>query len=625
MPRGGKSYGGGGGRSNWGGSSNFSNLPDYGFSNQKTGRGYGGGGGNQNSRNFSSDNVWANTSSNNNYSNYGSGGGGGLGGGSSYGNNSYGQNPSANSGYSNNYSNWDNYGQARKANGNNPDDLLKELGKCFLNSFSGDASNSNMMGFMQGNQSGGGGGAFGNNPSRYDGYYNNANQYQAFGYQGGYGQRNPNYNRDRFMGSNAVGFRKYNQVRGVQGNKNVRGGKKGGGPVTGKQGGGGGQANKQSLKPKGKGAKTSMFKRLKDRFKFFANNKFVGEDNIPLVLFLRTIFGDLTVESDKDHCLLISRFLFRHSNAIKLLTYECKLALDKKFGQECTDEIKNKKLDYLKAQKKTMMADFLKIKKFKEDGKMAEKEKIIEDTFDVLTGEKFTNDNVPKPEDYVTATDKTQTDFAIDFQFCFIKNCYDKFNIRIFDPYKSKNNESRLKFHLNNGFVPLLIIEKVKSKSHAPMKFPAVLSKYAKECSKDVKEKMEATNKLIMAKVVANKELVQSDVSDYIGNEKLSTEVLRDFADCIILFDKVASVIKYKLLNYTLYINLPKEIKESIFTELVNTIYTECLNNLKSGARLNAADKTYEDMEKPQGEEDAAKKEGGAAEGESNGVKMDVE
>ncbi|KAL1450854.1 hypothetical protein WDU94_003169 [Cyamophila willieti] len=324
-------------------------------------------------------------------------------------------------------------------------------------------------------------------------------------------------------------------------------------------------------------------------------HKSVEENHHPLVAFLRQTFYDLSTNTDnKSHFMMLSRILLKHQNAIKLLTYEVKKALDKKFGEGTEEEVLKKKQTYLKEKKTKIFNDYKAT--FKGQENMDVKEKAIEEVFPILTGEAFTDENEPKPEDYVANLETTEEDFVNAFKMAFIKSCFEKFLYRMNNvAMPTKSVEKRVKFYLDNGFLSHILVDKVKLKTNATL--PTLLAKYNKLISHPItKQKIENMTKTNYENIKKTNDHLQTDIADYIGGDKVSAEVLRDFADCIILFDKNATALKYKLLHYTPYINLSAEQKKSLFDELVHSVYKTSMDILKNN--IKSSQKKFEDMEK---------------------------
>lgn len=407
-------------------------------------------------------------------------------------------------------------------------------------------------------------------------------RYQPYGMQPIYGQRYPYNHRFRYQ-------------------KNVRKGHIGGlGKKKGKKvGAGGGQVStKGEEKQEKKGKKLSSYMSTLHKYSSI-RNKFIDEDKIVVFLYLRVLFTELYAVDDEMHFIL-SSFITRHHNAIKLLMYECKNGLDKKFGSVNTTaaaaaEVKQNKLEFLTNTKANLVEHLQKIKKFKTDPTFDEKVERIDECFDALVGENFGSNDVPTIEDYITDKEKNKNDYFVDVKFTFLKGCYEQLFYRLFDNSKSKNNDKRLAFHLKNGFMPLMIVEKIRSKANV-VKRPPMLEKYSEERKDSLKEKTTKTSNMIYDTLVKNNEQMQTQMSDYIGRDKYPTTVHRDFADCILFFDKIASVVKVKLVKYTPYCAVSSMHKEKIINDLVSSIYKECLNILKNNIQMS--DKEYVDMEK---------------------------
>ncbi|KAI5694690.1 hypothetical protein M8J75_003319 [Diaphorina citri] len=594
---------------------NYNNAPSNKPYNNRQNQGYNNG--NQNNQGYkqNQDQGYNNSNQNNqgynkpNYNNSGSN------------NSPFNQRPQNNSGYSGNsgYQNnsndfnqqpgGNNFGMAKPSllgthpGSSNPppphnepssDDILKEIGKVFLTSMaSGRNPNPGVVNPMMQNFQG----APPMNPSRYDNFYNNGNQYTNYNppmfnnYRGGYGPRG-----GRGGVQNTRGGSRNSAVRGKINPQNRR--------TPGTPTGG---VRKQPFKSKGnlqgsKNLKTMSFKSLK--YSLLQMNKDIKENEQPLAAFLRQSFYDLSNE-DKTHFLLLARLLLKNQNAVKLLSYEVKKCLDKKFGEGTEEEVIKKKLDLLK-EKKTKFFNEYKVA-FKDQGNLEEKEKAIDDALPILAGENFTEEHIPKPEEYVTDPNHTEEDFINNFKMTFVKSYYEKFLYRLNNgAAPTKSTEKRLKFHLDNGFLSHLLADKVKLKTNTVL--PAVLTKYVKPIVHSVtKEKVERSIRTSVEHMTKNNEQVQTDISDFIGKEKVSAEVLRDFADCIIMFDKIATSIKFKLLNYTPYINLTADVKKSIFEELVNSVYTGAFNILVN--KIKTSEKKFEDMVKDEVKEGEENKE----------------
>lgn len=484
------------------------------------------------------------------------------------------------------------------------DDILKEIGKVFLTSMTG-AGGPNpganpIMNMMQGSQRGPGGPP---NPSPYDNFYNNGNQYTNFNppmfqnYRGG-------YNNARGRGGNRGSI----NSRGIMGNRGgyvsgFRNNANRGNAITPNKrtpGNANAGVKKQPFKPKNnpnssynkgnKNPKSLTFKTLK--YCLNQIHKDVDENSKPLAAFLRQTFYDLTSQ-DRPHFLLLSKIILKHKNVVKLLSYEVKNSLDKKFGEGNEEDIIKKKLDFLKEKKIKFLADYKAA--FEDDKKIEEKEKIIDEAFPILTGQNFEDKHIPQQQDYAICDTLKEEDYIQNFTTAFIKSCYEKFFYRVnYVAMPSKSIQKRLNFEFDNGFLSHLIVDKVKLKTNA--KLPPILAKYVVAISHGQRTRLEASAKSSIESLTKTNEHVQTDIADFIVNEKVSAEVLRDFADCIILFDKIATSVKFKLLKYTPYINLSPETKQNKFDEIVKTIYKGVLDILKN--KVKTSEKKFVDLVK---------------------------
>lgn len=507
--------------------------------------------------------------------------------------------------------------------GGNSDDFLKQLGQSVLSSFGG--RKGDFMNFVQrggygggggGGYGGGGYGPFGGRPGPYGGGHFRGGGYGG-GSAGGYGYGYTNFSVP-FGGGRRRGM---NRLR-----------------------------TNQAKDPTLSKRNIARSRQLLAKFKSKRVTEGWSDSDQFLVHYLSNVMQDLTPKDlPSPHVQLLLKALVRHRNAPKLLTYECKLLLDKKFGsggdETTTDEeIREKKLSYLKEKKKALVDELnLVFKKKKptsspavaaivvkkeegeevaaddavadngaateeqtppEEGEenFEEKAALVDAYFGILSGETYSEEeHKPGLEDYIQDERKTESDYVNDFKYEFFKHCYEFFQFRIKENIGfDATIERRLKFHMGNAIVPLFLIERMRTKVDM-VKPPKTVMKYLITMNgKELRQDEHLHAQIYKHVLKLKEEYQQTDISDYIeGQTKLSLEALRDFADTILMFNKIASIIRYLLLNYTPHIVLPLETKNNLFDELVKWVYTECLNCLKNDVRL--ASRAIEEMERDDG------------------------
>uniref|UniRef100_A0A8D8XYI6 Uncharacterized protein n=1 Tax=Cacopsylla melanoneura TaxID=428564 RepID=A0A8D8XYI6_9HEMI len=354
----------------------------------------------------------------------------------------------------------------------------------------------------------------------------------------------------------------------------------------------------QKIKPRQKG--TGNKNRLTRRYNKLKENKFLDDNARVLVAFLRQSLEDVVPE-DHMHSILVYYYLIKHRNAVQLYQYEVKTSLDKKFGTETDEETKKAKRDFLIAEKKQVLEELKTVNE--EENNEELNGKLIDECIELVTKDVYPEELVPQDEDYIENPEVTRTveDLTHEFQLQFLTFVYDQFGYSL--PEKRGTLEQKLKFHLNNGIIPALLVELAQSTTLRlgdSIDLPDILAKGLVRWtfnSMFLRQKSENFNRAIHRRQVAQNEHLQTSVLDLLPPEtKWSTKFVRDFSEVILMFDNIATIAKYKLIHYTPFINLSKEVKQGIFNELASTVYSEVFEILKNDV-LPLRERTFEKME----------------------------
>ncbi|KAI5694553.1 hypothetical protein M8J75_000905 [Diaphorina citri] len=512
------------------------------------------------------------------------------------------------------------FGQTSSYKASNPDDLLKELGKCYLNNLAGNPVNP----------------GYGGVPSqpalayqRQPSYGVSRNNMNYGNYQGGYKPRSANMKRQREPqehNRNSIGSNSYynnNQkkqkiavndktgpskpinktntpIKRTNNTRQIRKPTSARKPVV-KTETNGDVAQKTVAKQKrSSNIEKQRAKIVKQKYNQLERNPFLNENGKIEVGFLRHALYEV-FPHDRIHCMLVSSYLLGHRNAVKLIRYELKTLLDTRFGVDnISDEVKKAKREYLLDHKVKVLMELTYVYVDATEEEKATREKVIDDSIDLLTSDLFPRDQVPKEEDYIIDPNvqSTHEDLIKDFQYKFVQYAYEGFGYTLVENPASVEN--KLKFHINNGFIPGLLVEivRIRGKPGDKIELPDILARWIerKNWSTNYQNKFYFIARSIYNRQLAKGEQVESQVLDLLPqDEKLGTRIVRDFADAILVFDELATGVKYKLINYTPYINFSEDMKRGIFNEIMKSMYAETLELLKKETTL--LKRTYEKLE----------------------------
>lgn len=345
---------------------------------------------------------------------------------------------------------------------------------------------------------------------------------------------------------------------------------------------------------------------LKNKYRSVRQNKHISaDDHLPLVLLKRVAYdmceGDLMV-----HCLIFSKFASRHPNALKLFTYEAKTKLDEKWDPS-VEENKEKRAKYLKETKDDILDGYKKVFKTRATPEDLEaKEKKLDHYLNIISGENFTEKDIPTKEDYLYKKDhsRLEEDFVNDFRYDFGFNAFEVFQFKP-NEYNTRTKDiaKRIRFYLdNNPTIAFLLVESVRAKTLIKV-LPELVGTYFFQHNDVHKAKNESLLNDVHNLCQKKNEILTTPITKYIAVENSDTQLVRDFADCILMFDKFATFIRYRLLNYTPHILLPLEMKQSLLNELIDKVYRDALNILTKGERMDTFE--FVDLEKDEGMEEA--------------------
>lgn len=324
---------------------------------------------------------------------------------------------------------------------------------------------------------------------------------------------------------------------------------------------------------------------LKNKYRSVKQNRHLSPDDQLVLVFLKNIAQEIWQGEDSEvHFINFAKFASRHPNALKLFTYECKKQLDVKYDPTGEEEIKKTKLEYLLKAKAHIIDGFKKVFKQRAANEdMDAKEKLLDTYIAKLTGEEFSNDDIPVEEEYLFNKDhsRREEEFVTEFMYDFVFNCYECFK---FKPTEHKTHtkdlNKRLRYHLDCQIIPFLIVESMRAKSLVT-RVPSPINSLILLQASIHQEKNEACVNQVVAVMVKKKENVVTPLTKYIEMSSVSTDVVRDFADCILLFDRFATYTKFRMIEYSPHILLPREQKMKIFNELVDKMYSESLDIIR--------------------------------------------
>ncbi|KAL1450853.1 hypothetical protein WDU94_003168 [Cyamophila willieti] len=349
-------------------------------------------------------------------------------------------------------------------------------------------------------------------------------------------------------------------------------------------------------------ARVKNFKKtiaLKKKYRSVKQNKNLTFNEQLVLIFLKRIAYEMCEGEDlMVHCLNFSKLASRHPNALKIFAHEAKIQMDRKYDLAVKENIEKRKT-YLQEARDEIINGFKKVYKNRSDIEdIATKTSLIDEYISIVSGETFNPDlHTPTDDDMVLTKDhsRKEEDFINDIKYEFLFNCYETFRFKIDEQKRrTKNLVRRLKFHWDNSIIPFLLVECVRAKTFIKS-VPEPLSKYIFPQSNVHQERNISLLNSVLEHCAKNNETLVTPISKYLApGTEYSTEVYRDLADCILMFDKFATYARFRMIKYTPHILLSTEMKENLFNEMVDRIYREALEILVSNEKFDT--RQFEDM-----------------------------
>ncbi|KAI5716946.1 hypothetical protein M8J76_015027 [Diaphorina citri] len=310
--------------------------------------------------------------------------------------------------------------------------------------------------------------------------------------------------------------------------------------------------------------------------------------------YLKSLLFELCGEEEKEHAILMLRAIGTNPNMIKCLMNDCKIYMDKNFGESNDLVTSNKKRSFLIAHHSKHMEETRK-QLLELNRSVKDIDDTIYEKYDALLSGK-TQDPAAfaTPEDYILEPNKTDEEFIVDFKYEFVRFAFEKFFFKIVESFcVTKDRRRRINFFMNNGFVAEMI---VMASQNQPVQLPAMAKKYITDMDRPCREAaVRIDGKLLdRAKKTADY-LVQTDPEEYCKSDLgIAPLNIEKFKQCVKLFDEKASVIRIQLVDYTPYIRMSREHKIYVFGEIMKFVYLQCMDIVIKARNPHA--KEYTDM-----------------------------
>lgn len=284
-----------------------------------------------------------------------------------------------------------------------------------------------------------------------------------------------------------------------------------------------------------------------------------------------------------------------HHNVIKLLRYQVRKLLGKKFRK-----IKMRKRQYLHAHKNDFL---LETAEFFSDKKDILRLDLVNKCIDVLSANEFPADLIPTPCDYlrdpsVTPSPKELTD---EFQCLFLYRMFQ--SLGYFVP-ELKTRSTTFEFHRYYHVIPPVLVDYVRSFDTYVSDSPYVEDKLRLKpgdrfifpdsiaCHFKKKPGFGYLRNHVLWKLYRQLKVDNAQVETKICHviptgAKLTGELLRDFGNVILFSDEMLSVTKYILIEHTPFIALSRQEKIDLFDTDVKKIYRQVFEILQKNWSLH--------------------------------------
>lgn len=341
---------------------------------------------------------------------------------------------------------------------------------------------------------------------------------------------------------------------------------------------------------------------IRSRYNELKTNEVLDYNGLALAGYLRhalfQIFPDKRV-----HGLILAEYVLDHPNILKLLQYEVRKLLDKKFENDNNATLKKRAL--LMSVKIEVLQDD---EKYFQDGRAAERSWLMDGCIDILASDVYPSELIPTHSDYMRDTTNipVHEESIEEYQLLFIIYMYEALGFVITDTLYRKN---KIKFHLDNAIIPALLVEFVRSydtyveinpfhmfsvKPGDRLALPSAIEDYLARKNNIGYCRNPQSGKLY-SELKENHMLVQTKVLDVLPEgAKPSAALLRNFANLVLFSDEIFSLTRFKLIEHTPYLALKREEKIEMFNAFLKKTYKEAFVIWES--KLSIHDMTFKDV-----------------------------
>lgn len=341
---------------------------------------------------------------------------------------------------------------------------------------------------------------------------------------------------------------------------------------------------------------------IRSRYNELKTNEVLDYNGLALAGYLRhalfQIFPDKRV-----HGLILAEYVLDHPNILKLLQYEVRKLLDKKFEKDNNATLKKRAL--LMSVKIEVLQDD---EKYFQDGRAAERSWLMDGCIDILASDVYPSELIPTHSDYMRDTTNipVHEESIEEYQLLFIIYMYEALGFVITDTLYRKN---KIKFHLDNAIIPALLVEFVRSydtyveinpfqmfsvKPGDRLALPSAIEDYLAR-KNNIGYCRNPQSGLLYSELKENRMLVQTKVLDVLPEgAKPSAGLLRNFANLVLFSDEIFSLTRFKLIEHTPYLALKREEKIEMFNAFLKKTYKEAFVIWES--KLSIHDMTFKDV-----------------------------